>query len=124
MCCDIRNTNIGDRTHEVPELYIGGRWVAAKEGERREIRCPADGSLVAEIDEAGPEDTAAAIEAARRAFDTGPWPTTPAPERGALLHRVADRLLRDKNRYARAESFDTGKRLVESEYDIDDIVGV
>jgi len=108
----------------VPQLFIDGSWQSARAGGRREIRCPADGSLVAEIDEAGPEDTAAAIDAARRAFDTGPWPTTPAPERGALLHRVADRLLRDKNRYARAESFDTGKRLVESGYDIDDIVGV
>src|SRR4051812_37461153 len=124
MCCDIRNTNIGDRTHEVPELYIGGRWVAAKEGERREIRCPADGSLVAEVDEAGPEDTRAAIAAAREAFDAGEWPAGAALERGALLHRGADPLTRDKAAVARAESLDTGKRLVESEYDVDDVVGV
>src|SRR3954453_1851605 len=124
MCCDIRNTNIGDRTHEVPELYIGGRWVAAKEGERREIRCPADGSLVAGIDEAGPEDTRAAIAAARETFDAGTWSSSSTLERGALLHRVADLLLRDKDEIARAESLDTGKRLVESGYDVDDVVGV
>ena len=93
-------------------------------GERREIRCPADGSLVAEIDEAGPEDTQAAIAAARAAFDDGPWPRGSALERGALLHRVADLLTRDKAAVARAESLDTGKRLVESEYDVDDVVGV
>src|SRR3954454_1414775 len=124
MCCDIRNTNIGDRTHEVPELYIGGRWVAAKEGERREIRCPADGSLGGEIDEAGPEDTRAAIAAARETFDAGTWSSSSTLERGALLHRVADLLLRDKDEIARAESLDTGKRLVESGYDVDDVVGV
>src|SRR3954451_23402209 len=108
----------------MPELYVGGRWVAAGAGGRREIRCPADGSLVAEIDEAGPDDTAAAISAARDAFDNGPWPGTSALDRGALLHRVADLLTRDKAEVARAESLDTGKRLVESEYDVDDVVGV
>ena len=38
-----------------------------------------------------------------------------------LLLRVAELLERDKDALARAESLDTGKRLVESEYDMDDI---
>ena len=67
-------------------------------------------------------DTEAAIAAARRAFDDGPWPRTPERERGALLLRTADLLERDAKEFARAESLDTGKRLVESEYDIDDVV--
>ncbi|MGW6774980.1 aldehyde dehydrogenase family protein, partial [Streptomyces sp. NPDC055037] len=79
------------------------------------------GTLVATVDEAGPKDAAAAIAAARDAFDSGPWPSTPAAERGGLLLRVADLLERDKAALARAESLDTGKRLVESAYDIDDI---
>src|SRR3954454_11556181 len=108
----------------MPELYVGGRWVAAEAGGRREIRCPADGSLVAEIDEAGPDDTAAAIAAARDAFDKGPWSGTSALDRGALLHRVADLLTRDKADIARAESLDTGKRLVESGYEVDAVGGV
>ncbi|MCP9206019.1 aldehyde dehydrogenase family protein [Streptomyces sp. NEAU-Y11] len=105
----------------MPELFIGGRWTAALDGHTREIRCPADGTLVATVDEAGPKDTAAAIAAARDAFDRGPWPGTPATERGRLLLRVAELLERDKADIARAESLDTGKRLVESEYDLDDI---
>ncbi|MFD3915281.1 aldehyde dehydrogenase family protein [Streptomyces sp. NPDC058603] len=105
----------------MPELFIGGRWTAAVSGQTREIRCPADGTLVATVDEAGPKDAAAAIAAARDAFDSGPWPSTPAAERGGLLLRVADLLERDKAALARAESLDTGKRLVESAYDIDDI---
>jgi betaine-aldehyde dehydrogenase len=79
---------------------------------------------VAEVDEAGPEDTRAAIAAARAAFDDGAWSAGSALDRGALLHRVADLLVRDKAAIARAESLDTGKRLVESEYDVDDVVGV
>ncbi|MFI7011081.1 aldehyde dehydrogenase family protein [Streptomyces sp. NPDC050145] len=104
------------------DLYIDGVWTSAREGRGREIRCPADGSLVAVVDEAGPKDTLEAIGAARRAFDKGPWPRTTAAERGDLLLRVADLLARDKAALARAESLDTGKRFVESEYDIDDIV--
>ncbi|MFE2636741.1 aldehyde dehydrogenase family protein [Streptomyces scopuliridis] len=105
----------------MPELFIGGRWTAAVSGQTREIRCPADGTLVATVDEAGPKDATAAIVAARDAFDSGPWPSTPAAERGGLLLRVADLLERDKAALARAESLDTGKRLVESAYDMDDI---
>ena len=108
----------------MPEIFIDGRWCRAQNGGRREIRCPADGSLVAEVDEAGPEDTADAIASARRAFDHGPWPGVPAAERGALLGRVALMLERDREAIARAESLDTGKRMVESEYDVDDVAGV
>jgi len=108
----------------VSELFVGGRWVPARSGGRREICCPADGTLVATVDEAGAEDTVAAISAARTAFDSGEWPATSAVDRGALLHRVADRLLQDKAVIARAESLDTGKRYVESQYDVDDVVAV
>jgi betaine-aldehyde dehydrogenase len=103
------------------DLLIGGEWREPAAGGQREIRCPADGSLVATVAEAGPEDTLAAIGAARRAFDDGPWPHTPAIERAALLLRVAGLIARDKAELARAESLDTGKRLVESEYDMDDV---
>src|SRR4029079_12367140 len=102
----------------MPELYVDGVWTSARSGARREIRCPADGALVAEVDEAGSEDTAAAVAAAHRAFHDGPWPRTSARERGDLLLRLADLLERDKDLVPRAESLDTGKRLVESEYDV------
>ena len=50
--------------------------------------------------------------------DAGAWPTTPVADRAALLARVADLLVRDKDAIARAEALDTGKRLAEAEYDI------
>jgi len=108
----------------LPENFIGGNWVAAQGGGRREIRCPANGELVAEIDESTAVDTEAAIGAARNAFDTGPWAATSARERGDVLLRVADLLQRDKAEMARMESLDTGKRLFESEMDIDDVTSV
>ncbi len=108
----------------MPELYINGAWAAASAGGRRTIRCPADGSLVAEIDEAGADDARAAVAAAYEAFHHGPWPATPARERGDLLLAVADLLARDADEVALAESMDTGKRLVESQYDVADVVSV
>ncbi|WP_111767211.1 aldehyde dehydrogenase family protein [Nakamurella deserti] len=102
-------------------LYVDGSW-APTAGARREIRCPADGRLVATVVEGDAGDAATAVAAARRAFDAGGWPATPERERGALLLRVADLLVRDRDAYATAEALDTGKRLVEAEYDIDDIV--
>lgn len=108
----------------MPENFVAGAWVAAREGGRREIRCPADGTLVAEVDESTAVDTEAAIAAAREAFDSGPWPRTSARERGDLLLRVAELLQRDRAEIARLESLDTGKRLVESEVDVDDVTSV
>jgi len=108
----------------MPDLLVGGRWIRARSGATREIRCPADGRVVATVDEGGRADTEAAVLAARTAFDTGPWSRTPAQERGALLWRVADLLTQHRDEIARAESLDTGKRVVESELDVDDVVAV
>jgi betaine-aldehyde dehydrogenase len=88
----------------------------------REIHCPADGSWVADVVEGSADDATRAVAAARTAFDHGVWADTPERERGELLLRVADLLERDADAYARAETLDTGKRLIESHYDIADIV--
>jgi betaine-aldehyde dehydrogenase len=115
---------VSGEEHWVPDLYVDGSWVSALAGGRRTIVCPADDTVVGEIDEAGPDDTAAAITAAHRAFHEGPWPTTSARERGDLLLRTADLLERDADQVAEAESLDTGKRFVESQYDVADVVSV
>lgn len=106
----------------MPDLFIDGAWVSAQAGGTREIRCPADDSLVGTVDEADETDTLRALAAARRAFDFGPWPRTPAAQRAALLHRVADLLERDHATFAAAESGDTGKRMVEAEGDIAEVI--
>ncbi len=104
------------------DLYLGGTWRDPVAGGHREIRSPADGGLVATVSEATRADTEIAIAEARAAFDEGTWASTPERERGALLLRVADLLERDGKNVARTESLDTGKRLVESEYDVADVV--
>lgn len=107
-----------------PDLCIGGTWRHAADGGTREIINPADGSVVAVVDEATPADARDAVAAARKAFDDGDWPATPAAERAALLDRIADLLQRDKESLAELETRDTGKTLAESRIDIDDVTSV
>ena len=104
-------------------LFLAGSWTTGSGG-TDEVVNPFDQSVVAKVDLGGPDDVDRAVRAARAAFDTGAWPGTPARERAALLTRVADLLLRDKEQVARIETLDTGKTLVESRLDVDDVVAV
>lgn len=115
-----RPSALGDR----PILYIDGMWCHAVDGATRGIVNPADGGVVAVVDEAGAADARAAVAAARAAFDNSPWRDTPVASRAALLERIADLLLRDRDEIARIETLDTGKTLRESHLDIDDVVSV
>ena len=108
----------------MPSIYINGQWQEAESQETRDILCPADGSHVITVSEGDRADARRAIEAARTTFDEGTWATTPAAERGAIVNRLADILERDKDKVARMESEDTGKRFVESQQDMDDIINV
>jgi betaine-aldehyde dehydrogenase len=107
----------------VPSLLIDGTWTSGSGGSADVVN-PFDASVVETVDQAGPDDVERAVAAARAAFDTGPWPRTAAAERAALLRRVADLLVRDKEEIARVETLDTGKTLVESRIDVDDVTAV
>ncbi|MBW5420938.1 aldehyde dehydrogenase family protein [Streptomyces sp. BG9H] len=100
-------------------IHVGGEWLSAASGATREILDPADAKPFALIAEGGTEDADAAIAAARKAFDEGPWPHTPVAERAALLRKVADLLVRDREEIGLLESRDAGKTLEEGRVDVD-----
>ncbi|MEV6029154.1 aldehyde dehydrogenase family protein [Streptomyces sp. NPDC052036] len=100
-------------------IHVAGEWRAALSGATREILDPADAEPLALVAEGDERDVDAAVVAARRAFDEGPWPRTSAAERAALLHRVADLLVRDREELGLLESRDAGKTLEEGRVDID-----
>lgn len=56
-----------------------------------------------------PRDAQAAVDAARRAFDEGPWPRLPGAERVTLLHRFADLVERDASELSRRDTLDMGR---------------
>jgi betaine-aldehyde dehydrogenase len=106
----------------MPDLWIAGQWRTATSNRTREVRCPANGALVALVDDGDAADVDLAVASARAAFETGSWRELAEVERGRTLSRVAANIEADSATFARAESLDTGKRLVESEYDIADVV--
>ncbi|MHA6795621.1 aldehyde dehydrogenase family protein [Pseudonocardia bannensis] len=109
----------------MPDLYIDGSWTAGSEGVTAPVINPADGSVIQEVDQASRQDVERAVAAAKAAFSGGGWwPGTATGERAALLRRTADLLVRDKEDIARIETLDTGKTLVESRIDVDDVVAV
>ncbi len=105
-------------------LFIDGEWTAGSSGETGPVIAPFDGREIERVDVATDEDVQRAIGAARRAFDTGDWPQTPAPERGAILNRIADLLERDAEEIASTETRNTGKALREGRFDVADVVKV
>ncbi|GAA3620386.1 aldehyde dehydrogenase family protein [Streptomyces chitinivorans] len=105
----------------IETMHIDGEWRPSLSGRTREVLDPADATVLAVVSEGGAEDVDAAVEAARRAFDTGVWPRTPVAERAALLRRTADLLQRDREQIALTESMDTGKTIEEGRVDVDDV---
>ncbi|MFE0508738.1 aldehyde dehydrogenase family protein [Streptomyces sp. NPDC058964] len=112
---------MADRTERraTATIHAAGEWREAVSGATREVLDPADALPFAAVAEGDEKDAEVAVAAARRAFDTGDWPRTPAAERAALLRRVAELLVRDRERLGLLESRDAGKTLEEGRVDID-----
>jgi aldehyde dehydrogenase (NAD+) len=94
------------------EIFIGGKFVAPKSGERFASINPATEKKLAEIASANRADVDAAVAAARRAFQG--WSRLPGRERGKYLFRIA-RIIQEKSReLAVIETLDGGKPIKES----------
>ncbi|HEX7084021.1 MAG TPA: aldehyde dehydrogenase family protein [Gaiellaceae bacterium] len=91
-------------------FYIGGEWV--EPAERFATLAPRDETPLAEVGQAGPDDVAAAVAAAREAFPA--WAGLPPAERAKYLFRIA-RILAERSReLAVLESLNGGKPIKES----------
>ncbi|RJO76819.1 aldehyde dehydrogenase [Nocardia panacis] len=70
-------------------LFIGGRWTAPSGSERLQVISPATVEPVGSVPAVTRADVDAAVAAARAAFDSGPWPSTPPEQRAQVLTRAA-----------------------------------
>lgn len=102
------------------DMWINGKWTQARSGKTRELFDPANGELVAVVPESGREDAVSAIDAARAAFDHGPWRKTTALDRGKVLFRIADGIRAKAKMLAELEVRSCGKPLPEAEFDVND----
>jgi phenylacetaldehyde dehydrogenase len=88
---------------------IAGKWVPAVSGRTFEVFNPANDAVIARVPEGESEDINRAVSAARRAFDSGSWRRFTPSERGKLVWRIGDLILRHADELAELESIDNGK---------------
>lgn len=89
-------------------LYIDGRWVEGHAAQRIEQRHPATNELVTTLADASCAEVDQAVLAARRAFDSGPWPRMRARERKLALQRLAALIDRHAEALSRLQTLDNG----------------
>src|SRR5437660_2055400 len=91
------------------KLLIDGKWLPAASGMTFEVKNPATGATIARAAEGDKADVAAAVRAARRAFESGPWPAMTPSERSKILWRIGDLISKYTDELAELESLDNGK---------------
>jgi succinate-semialdehyde dehydrogenase/glutarate-semialdehyde dehydrogenase len=94
------------------QMYINGRWTAARSGKTLGIINPATEEVLQEVPYGGREDVREAVEAAGAAFPS--WSRTTAYERVAILKKVADLIRERTEELALQLTKEQGKTLPES----------
>jgi phenylacetaldehyde dehydrogenase len=90
-------------------VLIDGGWVSAKSGKNFEVFDPANGKVIARVPQCEKADVDAAVAAARKAFDQGPWPRMSPSQRGRILWKIGDLILENLEELAQLEALDNGK---------------
>jgi aldehyde dehydrogenase (NAD+) len=99
------------------QMYIGGRWIGARDERTIPVVSPADGESFERIPRGGAHEVDLAVAAARAALD-GPWGRMSATERGRVLVRIGEAVLANEDELARLEARDTGKPMATARNDI------
>jgi acyl-CoA reductase-like NAD-dependent aldehyde dehydrogenase len=90
------------------QLFINGEFTDAVSGETFSSTDPATGQEWARVAKGGREDAIRAIEAARKAFDEGPWPRMSGKERAEKLNQIAEGIGKAQQQIAENEVHDGG----------------
>jgi phenylacetaldehyde dehydrogenase len=91
------------------KMLIDGKWVAAASGKTFEVKNPATGTTIARVAEGDKADIDLAVGAARRAFDSGPWPNMTPSDRSKMVWRIGELISTHAEEFAELESLDNGK---------------
>ncbi len=91
------------------KLWINGQWAEPADGGAMEVENPATRETAAVVAKAGEKDVAAAVAAAKAAYDDRRWSGLTPADRSGALWKLADLLEARMEEFARVESEDTGK---------------
>lgn len=95
------------------KLFINGKFIESQTGKTFKSMNPATGKELAVVNEALADDIDLAVEAARNAFDNGPWSKMSAAERSRLMYKLADLIEENKEELAQIDTLDNGKPIGE-----------
>jgi succinate-semialdehyde dehydrogenase/glutarate-semialdehyde dehydrogenase len=98
--------------HVPTDLWIGGQWHKASDGKRFDVIDPATENPVASVASATVEDAKAAVDAAGAAFPA--WAAKKPRERGEILRKAFELIMRDAERLAKLITIENGKALSDS----------
>ena len=102
------------------QMYINGKFVDSLSGKTFPVYDPSTEEVLAHVADGNRQDVDAAVDAARTAFDSGPWSQSTPQARGQVLFRIADLIRKHTPELAELETRNCGKPIVESEYDMAD----
>src|SRR5215469_10982100 len=102
-------------------MHINGESVESASRAWFPVYDPSTEEIIAEVPDSNEPDVNRAVAAAKAAFDSGAWPQTTAQERGRILFRLAERVRTESARLAELEARNSGKPIVEAEFDINDV---
>ena len=91
------------------QLLIDGQWVDSLSGKTFKVVDPRTEEAIFDVADGQPEDVDLAVQAARKAFDAGPWPRMGGAARGRILLKFADLIDANADELAALESLDNGK---------------
>src|ERR1700681_778869 len=92
------------------DLWIGGKWRKSSDGGRFDVIDPATENKVASVASATVEDAKAALDAAQAAFPG--WAAKKPRERGEILRKSYELIMRDAERLAKVITIEHGKEML------------
>ncbi len=102
---------------DVPtDLWIGGKWLKASDGQRFDVIDPATENTIASVASATVEDGIAAVAAASEAFPA--WAARKPRERAEILRKSFELMMRDAERLAKLMTLENGKALPDSRAEV------
>lgn len=93
------------------KMLIDGQWVSSQSGACMDVINPSNGQVLVQESLGGAHEVDLAVQAARRAFESGPWSRMRPAERTRLLLKLADALEQHGDELALLETLNTGKPL-------------
>lgn len=99
------------------QVFVGGHWRAGSGAGTLPVINPSNGETIAQIARGNRDDIESAVSAAQAALD-GDWGRFSALERGRVLMRIGQGVLKRTDELAELEALDVGKPLKQARADV------